>query len=60
MNVLHQPVEDGDVAVHGDVDIVEGLLVAQVLLKVLHCGQEERFVAPKVLRPLLGLVAHMD
>ena len=60
MDVFHEPIEDGDVTVDRDVDIVERLLVTQVLLKVLHRGQKERFVTSEVLGPLFCLVANMD
>jgi len=36
LQVLHEPLEDLDVAVDGDVDVVQRLRVLQVLLKVLH------------------------
>jgi len=57
---LHQPVEDRYVAVHRDVDVVEGLLVTQVLLKVLHCREKKVLVASEVLSSLLGLIANVD
>lgn len=60
MHVLHQPVEDADVAVHRDVDVIESLLVAQVLFKVLHGRQQERFVTSEVLGALFGFITDMD
>ena len=59
MHILHQPVKDRDVAVHRDVNVVESLLVRQVLLKVLHRGQKQVFVASEVLGSLLCLIAHV-
>lgn len=36
MDVLHQPVEDGDITVDTDVDVIKRLLITQVLLEVFH------------------------
>lgn len=60
MDILHEPVENGDIAVDRDVDIVERLLIAEILLKVLHRRQEQRLIAPEILRALLRLVTHVD
>ena len=60
MQVFHQPVEDCDVAVDGNVYIVESLLLREILLKVFHVSEEESFIAFEVLCLLLGLVAHMN
>ena len=60
MDVLHEPVKDRDVAVDWDVNVVQGLLVREVLLEVLHAAKKESFVAAEVLRLFLCLVAHMD
>ena len=60
MHILHQPVEDRDVAVHRDIDIIEGLLVGQVLLKVLHRREKQRLVATEVLCALFRLVTDVD
>ena len=60
MDVLHQPVEDGDIAVDGDVNVVERFLVTQVLLKVLHAVEQQCAVTAEVLRGLLAFIAHVN
>ena len=60
MDVAHQPVEDADVAMYGNVDIFQGLGVAQVLFEILHVGDQKVFVASEVLVELLVLVANVD
>ena len=42
------------------VDVIESLLVAQVLLKVLHVLEEQIFVTFKILCLLLGFVTNVN
>ena len=60
MHELHQPVKDGDVTVDRDVYVVERLLIGQVLLEVLHAGQEQSLLTAEVLRLLLRLVTDVN
>jgi hypothetical protein len=60
VDVPHQPIEDVDVTVHADVNIVEVLALSQVLLEVLHVGDQDVAVALKVLVSFLVFIAHMN
>jgi len=60
VHVFHEPVENLDVAVDGDVDVVERLLVRQILLEVLHRRKQKRLVTAEVLSLFFRLVTHVN
>ena len=60
MNVAHQPIEDADIAVYRNVYVFQGLGIAQVLLKILHMGDQKGLIASEVLVEFLVFVANVD
>lgn len=58
--VSHEPLENLDVTVDGDVDVVHGLTLLQVRLEVLHFLQQQRLGALEVLVDLAVFVEHVD
>ena len=60
MDIFHEPIEDTDVTVDGDVDIVKSLLIGQVLLEVFHVVQKQSLVAFEILGGLLVFIADVD
>ena len=60
LEVLHQPLEDLDVAVHTDVYVVHARGLGQVLLEVLHVRHQQLLLASEVLVHLAVLVEHVN
>ena len=56
----HEPLEDGDVAVDGDVELAEFSSVRFVLLEVAHVAQKLRLPTREMLLRSLVLVLHVD
>ena len=60
MNVAHQPVKDVDVTMNANINIINILVVAEILFKILHVSNKNITITFEILVSLLVFIAHMN
>ena len=60
MNVAHQPVKDVDITMNANINIINILVVAEILFKILHVSNKNITITFEILVSLLVFIAHMN
>ena len=60
MNVAHQPVKDVDITMNANINVINILVVAEILFKILHVSNKNITITFEILVSLLVFIAHMN
>ena len=60
LQVMHQPLENVNVAVHADVDVVAAIVARDVRSEIRHLRNQNVLAAHEIFLDVTHLIAHMD